>query len=224
MHIGLIGGIGPAATDYYYQSLINACRSKGLTLDLTMVHADSNTLLENLAANNKAVQVEIYERLANRLVRAGADCVVVTSIAGHFCIEEFKPVSKLPVIDMIEETNRRVEQLGYTKIGILGTRTVMESRFYGGIKSAQVKLPQGSMVDKVHEAYVSMATAGYVSQQQRNIFDKACDRLLNEEGVEAILLGGTDLALVYQQGSTDFPIIDCAALHCEAVLARALNN
>ena len=76
------------------------------------MHADTPTLLSNLASNNAAAQVAIYVRLTKRLVAAGAECVVVTSIAGHFCIDEFKMSSPLPVVDMISEVNRAIEQRG----------------------------------------------------------------------------------------------------------------
>jgi hypothetical protein len=63
MHIGLIGGIGPAATDFYYRRLIATFASKKAALELTIVHADTPTLLSNLASNNAAAQVAIYVRL-----------------------------------------------------------------------------------------------------------------------------------------------------------------
>jgi hypothetical protein len=51
MHIGLIGGIGPGATDFYYRRLISTFARKNATLELTIVHADTPTLLNNLARN-----------------------------------------------------------------------------------------------------------------------------------------------------------------------------
>jgi aspartate racemase len=54
MHIGLIGGIGPAATDFYYRRLISTFASKKAALELTIVHADTPTLLGNLASNAAA--------------------------------------------------------------------------------------------------------------------------------------------------------------------------
>src|ERR1700692_1901495 len=101
MHIGLIGGIGPGATDFYYRRLISAFARKNVALEMTIVHADAPTLVSNLASNNAAAQTAIYTRLTNRLVSAGAECVVITSIAGHFCIDAFKKVSPLPIVDML---------------------------------------------------------------------------------------------------------------------------
>ena len=158
MHIGLIGGIGPAATDFYYRRLIATFASKKAALELTIVHADAPTLLSNLASNNATAQVANYVRLTKRLVAAGAECVVVTSIAGHFCIDQFKVPSPLPVVDMISEVNRAIKRRGLKRIGILGTRTVMETRFYGGVPSAQIIPPSGQDLDDVHQAYIEMAT------------------------------------------------------------------
>jgi len=218
MHIGLIGGIGPAATDYYYQNIIRTFAAKRMLLDLTMVHTDASTLLNNLAGNKVSDQVAIYERLTKRLAQSGADCVVVTSIAGHFCIDAFKEISSLPVIDMIEEVNKAVSKLGLGRIGILGTKTVMETKFYGKITSAEIIPPKGTQLDAVHNAYATMAAAGTVNDNQRAVFADACNSILNEYGAEAIMLGGTDLALVYNQENTALPIVDCAEIHCDAIV------
>ena len=223
MQIGLIGGIGPAATDYYYRNIITSYANQDVSLDLTIVHADAPTLLVNLAAHNVDEQVAIYQRLTNRLALAGADCVVVTSIAGHFCIEEFKNTSPLPVIDMIEETNKAISKAGFSHIGILGTKTVMETKFYGGITTAEIVPPKGAQLNAVHEAYVSMAATGTVSNAQRQVFETACTNLLETQDVEAIMLGGTDLALVYNEQNSEFPIIDCAKIHCDAIVEWAMQ-
>ena len=219
-HLGLIGGIGPAATDFYYRSIISAFAVRKSAFDLTMAHADTPTLLTNLQNNDRAAQVAIYARLTRRLAAAGAECVAVTSIAGHFCIRAFEELSPLPVVNMISEVSRAVQARGLSRIGILGTRTVMESRFYGGIGSAEVVPPRGQYLDEVHDAYVSMASTGVVTSEQRNVFQSACERLLREDGVEALMLGGTDLALVFDE-SAGFPIVDCAGIHVDAIMKLA---
>jgi aspartate racemase len=86
-HIGLIGGIGPADTDYYYRKIIAAYAELGRELELTIAHADTPTLVGNLKHDDRQSQVEIYRRLTGRLKAAGADFVAITSIGGHFCIE-----------------------------------------------------------------------------------------------------------------------------------------
>ncbi len=221
MHIGLVGGIGPAATDHYYRRLISGSADGGVGLELTIVHASSATLLPNLQRHDKAAQVEIFLRLANRLRDAGAQVVAITAIAGHFCIEEFKAVSPLPVIDLLQEVRMAVAGMGLAKVGILGTRTVMETRFYGAIDSAEVLAPSGAELDDVHETYVATAAAGAVTDAQRELFFAAGRRLIAEQGAEAIMLGGTDLVLAFDGRDCGFDIIDCAGIHIDALAKLA---
>jgi aspartate racemase len=223
MHIGLIGGIGPAATDFYYRRLITTFARKNAALELTIAHADTPTLLSNLTRNDAAAQTAIYSRLTERLVSAGAECVAVTSIAGHFCIDDFKAVSQLPVVDLIVEVSRTIETRGLKRIGILGTRTVMETRFYGRIASAEIIPPSGPDLDGVHQAYISMAESGLITESQRSIFYEASRRLLEDHGAEAIMLGGTDLALAFNHATTEFPLIDCAGIHADAIARLAIT-
>ncbi len=221
MQIGLIGGIGPAATDFYYRRLIATFAAWKTPLELTIAHADTPTLLGNLGRNDVAAQVAIYVKLTDRLASAGAGCVAVTSIAGHFCIEAFKETSPLPVIDMIAEVDKAIGKSGYRRLGILGTRTVMETRFYGGVSGAEIIPPSGSDLEAVHQAYVTMAASGVATDAQRDIFIDAGRKALKEAGAEAVMLGGTDLALVLGALEAAFPIVDCAAIHADAIAKAA---
>jgi aspartate racemase len=215
MQIGLIGGIGPAATDFYYRTLIQKFASADAELDMTIVHADAPTLVKNLMSDNKDAQVEIYEGLTQRLKDAGADCVAVTSIAGHFCIENFQEKSVLPVVDMLSCVEKEVRNRGYKKIGILGTKPVMESKFYAGITSAEVILPEENLLEEVHKSYVDMATLGSANDEQRKVFELACDQFLKINKVDAVMLGGTDLALVYHASNVDFKRVDHAEIQAQ---------
>ena len=54
MHIGLIGGIGPAATEHYYRGLIDRYSATGNCPDLTIAHADVRELVRNLTNQDAA--------------------------------------------------------------------------------------------------------------------------------------------------------------------------
>ena len=219
MHIGLIGGIGPAATDVYYRGLIRAAAARGRDLDLTIVHADTPTLLANLLAGRAAEQCAIYMRLTERLARAGAECVVVTSIAGHFCIDAFAEVSPLPVVDIAHPLAARLREGGLRRVGILGTAPVMASGMYGKLAPVEVIAPEGEALRDVHDAYVALATSGAATPALRDTFVEA-GRAMVERGAEAVLLGGTDLNAAFDDDAPDFPIVDCARIHIHEVATR----
>ncbi len=224
MHIGLIVGIGPAATDYYYRQLISAAARAGKDLELTMAHADTPTLLRHQAQGNAQAQVDIYLRLTERLQRAGIERMAVTSIAGHFCIDAFKALSPVPVIDLLEVVRLEVQRRGLRRVGLLGTRVVMESRFYGVLDGVEVIAPVDDLL-QVHDAYVAMASAGVATPAQREVFLRAGAALTQSQGCESILLAGTDLALVFGQGiDAGFDTVDCAEAHAMAIADAAMSG
>jgi aspartate racemase len=223
MHIGMIVGIGPAATDYYYRYLIGELARCGKDLELSMAHADTATLLRNQAQGDIGAQVAIYSRLADRMRLAGAEALAVTSIAGHFCIGEFKTVSPLPVIDLLVEVDRVVAERGYRRLGLIGTRAVMESGFYGAIRGAEIVAPPGNLLDEVHDAYVAMATSGVVTEAQRSVFFRAGEALVEAQTVEAVMLAGTDLGLAFAGQDPGFATLDCAQIHAAAIASAAMQ-
>jgi aspartate racemase len=123
---------------------------------------------------------------------------------------------------MISEVSRAIKERGLKRIGILGTRTVMETRFYGGVASAEIIPPGGPDLDDVHQAYVAMAASGVVTEAQRSVFDTVSRKLLRDKGAEAIMLGGTDLALAFNQRDSAFPLVDCAGIHVDAIVRLAM--
>jgi len=223
MHIGLIGGIGPAATEYYYGKLAKAYSAENRIMDLTIAHADTPTLLGNLSHDAKDSQTRIFLEFVNRLQAAGADFAVVTSLAGHFCIRELEAVSPIPILNAIPVLDGYFAQEGLSRIGLLGTRAVMQSRLYGGIGSVDIVAPKGADLDATHEAYVSLATGGIATDDHRAFFANMGLRLRSKQGADAIALAGTDLFLVFDGAAFDFRVIDCAQIHIDAIIRHSMS-
>jgi aspartate racemase len=221
MHIGLIGGIGPAATEFYYRGLIDRHAKAGTAPELTIVHADVRIMARNLATNAAQAQAEIFVGLIQRLAAAGAELAAVTSMGGHFCIRELTAISPLPLLNAIPEVDAAIRARNLRTIGIIGTRNVMETGLYGGITAARVVRPEGEELDEVHSAYITMAGEGRVTEAQRRVFFSAGRRLCEVHGAEAVVLGGTDLFLAFVGQNCDFPVVDCADVHIDALYRRS---
>ena len=224
MHIGLIGGIGPAATDFYYRGLIDRHRAAGKELTLTMAHADVAEMGRNLGAGQTRRQAEIFAGLIQRMKTAGAEIAAVTSMGGHFCIDDLLPITPLPLVHGITAVADEIRRRALKTVGIIGTRTVMKTALYGALPFARVVVPEGDLLDRVHEHYVGMANVGVVTEAHRQVFFEAGRRLCGEQGAEAVMLGGTDLFLAFQGHDCGFPAIDCADIHVEAIARRSLGS
>lgn len=116
-----------------------------------------------------------------------------------------------------------VMRRGLKRVGLLGTQVVMQTGFYGVLEGIEVVAPAD--LARVHDACVAMASAGVATPAQREVFMRAGLALTQREGCEAVMLAGTDLALVFREGDdAGFETIDCAALHARAIASAAAHE
>ena len=169
MHIGMIGGIGPASTVAYYQRLSAAVSDGGGVLDLTIVNANINELLRNNEAGDKNAQAIAYAKLIDRLAGAGAECAVITSLGGHFCFDDTVSLSSLPMISAVTPLDAYFATQGFKTVGLMGTKIVMNTSLYGQLSQTKALAPTDTL-DLVSETYIEMALASECSETQRAFF------------------------------------------------------
>lgn len=216
MHIGLIGGIGPAATVVYYQRLCAAMAERGARLDLTIVQADIHELIANNLADRRVAQAEVYAGLIARLKAAGADCAAITSLGGHFCYEETVARSVLPLVSAVEPLDDFFAAEGIGCVGLLGTRVVMRTKLYGQLKRTRA-IALEEEIEDLGQLYQNMAVEGFCDATTRTRFLEAGQRLA-DAGADAVLLAGTDLNLAFDGQETGYRVIDALDVHV-AILA-----
>lgn len=217
MHIGLVGGIGVAATIVYYQRLTAAVEKLGGTLDLTIVHADVHELIRTNLADDRATQAASYARLLDRLHAAGCDCAAITSLGGHFCFDETVPLSPLPLVSAVTPLDAFFATEGLGTVGLLGTRVVMRTRLYGQLPRTRA-IALDDEIDDIGQTYQDVAVAGSCTEAQRALFLDAGRRMM-DRGAEAIVLAGTDLNLAFDGQAPGYRVIDALDVHVD-VLAR----
>ena len=220
MHIGLIGGIGPAATEFYYRHLVRRHEAEGRPMELTIVHAHVHTLAANAIAGRAEAQAGEYAALTARLKGAGAEAVAITSIGGHFCFDEFEPVSPLPVLNVAPAIAAGLRARGIRKIGLIGTAVAMTSGIYGALSDIGTVIPEGDDLQTTNDVYIALARAGAVSEEGRATLFRIGRDLVERQGAEAVLLAGTDLFVAFDGRDPGYPTIDGALLHVDAI-ARA---
>lgn len=218
LHIGLIGGIGVAATVVYYQRLTAAIAQIGGAADITIVHADVHELISNNLADDRDAQAKVYAGLIDRLRAAGADCVAITSLGGHFCFAETEERSSLPLVSAVTPLDAYFSENGLNTVGLLGTRVVMKTHLYGQLSNTNSVI-LADEVDSLGQSYQDMAVAGHCRPDQREMFVDAGRRMIDQHGADAIVLAGTDLNLAFDTNQSEYRVIDALDIHVD-ILAR----
>jgi aspartate racemase len=209
-NLGLIGGLGPIATIHYYQQLVAAGAGEMLT-----VHAEIARGMDFVQRGDISGLASYLARLIERMAKGGAEVAAVSAVTPHVCIRELEKLSVLPLVSIIDETNRAIHARGLRRVALFGTRFTVESRMFGMLTDVEVVVPAAAVVQQIHDAYMA-TVAG--STEGREVFI----RIARELPVDAVVLAGTDLALIFDAQNTPFEHVDCTKAHVEGIV-RALG-
>ncbi len=221
--LGLVGGLAVGATVYYYRELVSQWERGGGSPRLLIVHADVRRVLADVRAGRRRELAEYLAGFLEQLQAGGAELAAIPSVTTHFGIAELLPISPLPIVNLLDVIHAEVQARGLRRVAIFGTRFTMETGIFGSLQDVElVRLAPGEL-DYVHKAYMQMALDGVGTDQQHDGLTALAHTLIERDGAEAILLAGTDLALVFNETNTHFPHLDCAAVHVRA-LVRAMRS
>jgi len=221
--LGLIGDLGPGDTIHYYQELIAAHAARGYVSRLLISHADVDRVLGNVKDNNLAGLAHYLAQLIGQLSDAGAEVTAIAAITPHICAPELAKLSPLPLVNLVDDVARVVRAKGLARVAIFGTRFSVETGLFGQLPGVEFVAPKPDELNFIHDTYLQIVKAGRGSDEifrgLRNLAHRLCER----DGAQAIILAGTELSLVFNAANTDFPAIDCARVHIDAIMDQVLR-
>jgi aspartate racemase len=218
--LGLIGGLGVGATVYYYRELVKAHAAHAFVPNLLIVHADVNRVLKYAATNDIARMAEYFLVLMRRLEAAGAKVAAIPAITPHLCEPELRPRSPIPLVSLVDEIVGEVGRREFRRVALFGTRFTIETGLFGRLKAVDVVAPTTAEIEFIHQAYLQIVNAGSGSEEQYQGLRQVAHTLIERENVEAIILAGTELALIFNEANLDFPHIDGSRLHLDAIMRQ----
>lgn len=221
--LGLVGGLGPESTIDYYRRIIDAWRARnpGSAPPIVIDSLDVNRALW-LVEHDMAGMVEYFLDSINRLAAAGADFAALTANTAHIAFDEIAARSPIPLVSIVETTAREAARRGLRRLVLLGTRFTMEAPFYPevfGRSDITVITPPESERAWVHERYVGELLVGKFTDQTRKELLAIVARLRDSEGIDGVILGGTELPLILSSIEVSkLPALDTTALHVAALV------
>lgn len=216
--IGLIGGLGPAATVFYYQALVAEAGRRGDDLRLLVNHAEVAKVLDFAARDARDELGDYLMRLMLELDSGGAEVLAVSAVTPHLAAEYLRAAYGDRFIDIVDAINARL--IGARRAVLLGTRRVMQSRLFGRLACESSNLSEAEL-DQAHGLYVSIVQAQAATPEITAALTAMARALLQREGADAIVLAGSELSLIDPAAWGDLPVIDAGRLHVEVILDAA---
>lgn len=227
--LGIIGGIAPASTIDYYRRLVEAYRERrpdGSYPSIIINSIDLARLLKLVDAGRLDELADWLLRELARLAAAGADVALLASNTPHVVFPALRERSSLPLLSIVEAAADAAERLGVRAVGLLGTRSTMQARFYPDAfagRGIAVRVPAPDDLAWVHDKYMQELVAGRFLPDTRDRF-LAIIAGLGQDGAEAIVLAGTELPLLLRETpDAGRPMLDTTRIHVERAVAELLR-
>ena len=169
---------------------------------------------------------ELMMSSAEKLARAGADFLICPDNTIHQAFDLVARRSPRPWLHIAQEVAAEAKRRGYHRVGVLGTKYLMEGPVYperlqaAGLRhgipgpAERVRINQIVFDELVYGKFLPQSLA-YFTEVIRRLKDEACD---------AVALACTEIPLLVPQEASPLPVLDSTRLLARAALKKAIED
>lgn len=221
--IAILGGMGPEASSYMYKTLID--------LSIKYFDAQNNDdfpeiILQSIPVpdfisdnkNKNIARKMLIDRVKN-INKLNVSSISIACNTAHLLLDELQKISNAPFVSMIDEVALAVQKDKFKKVGILGSPVTIKSRLYQNkLEQLNVKVITPSENDViVLEQIIRNIIKGNVTPSDYKKIMKITKGIMNS-GAEAIILGCTELPLIFSKKYKKIKIYDSVEVLSIALL------
>jgi len=223
--LGIVGGLGPESTVDYYRLIIELYRNRlgGVGYPPIVISSlDVDKAIEIINAGQMLRLANYFAGGVKQLADAGADYALIAANTAHIVFNEVRKLSRIPLISIVETACEEVKRRGMTRVGLLGTGFTMGGRFYPDVFEKQgiaVVVPSVEERERIHQKYLDELLRGTFLPETRVFFRDMIGTLKEREGIEGVVLAGTELPLLLRDESAlGVPLLDTTQIHVKAAV------
>ncbi|MFZ5779115.1 MAG: aspartate/glutamate racemase family protein [Pseudomonadota bacterium] len=169
---------------------------------------------------------EVMLASAHKLARIGADFLICPDNTIHQALPHVLPRSPLPWLHIAEVTAEHAAQLGFGRIGLTGTRWLVDSEVYPeklAARGLDYVRPSAEERDECNRIIMDELVQSVVKPRSVTYFQQVIGRL-KDQGCDAVVLGCTEIPLIIGDGNSPLPTLDSTRLLARAALRRAISG
>lgn len=229
-HIGIVGCSAEGAALCYRTICLEAESTMGRHSHpvVTMHTIPLSEYMKHINASNgwEKPVAELILRSAEILKRAGAEFLICPDNTIHQAMPHVLPRSPLPWLHIAEEVGREAIRLGYMKLGLTGTKFLVNGPVYPE-KLEQMGLgylrPTKEQQQEVNRIIFDELVRGLQTAESLFYFEQVIEGF-KVQGCDAVVLGCTEIPLLVSDNESPLPILDSTRILARAALGHAINS
>ncbi|MDQ0595026.1 aspartate racemase [Chryseobacterium ginsenosidimutans] len=229
--IGLVGGISWTSTLDYYKLINEYTNEKlgGLHSAEIIIYSIDFDVFENLLIAYDWEELEKYfSKIVQNLINAGAEIIMLGANTAHIIAD--KIIENFPQVEFIHIANATGEKIisqNIKKVGLLGTKYTMELDFYKNRLNdmgIHVVVPTSKKIrDYIDYTLGHELGKGIFKQETKEEYIRIINQLIEEENVEGIILGCTEIPLIISEEDLKVPSFNTTKIHSQIAVERAVK-
>jgi aspartate racemase len=169
---------------------------------------------------------ELMLSSANKLAKIGAEFLICPDNTIHQALPYVKPRSPLPWLHIAEVVAAEAVERGVRRLGLIGTRWLVESEVYPEKLSArglEYVRPTTAEREEINRIIMDELVYGVFKPEAVAYHQRVIGRM-KDEGCDAVVLGCTETPLIMNDSNSPLPTLDSTRLLARAALRRAVQG
>lgn len=228
--IGILGGMGPEASSNLYSKIIKYTQNRyGAVQDtdyppFIIYSLPLSGFDETGIVDKELVKKQLIEGV-KKLESAGCNLIIIGCNTVHIFFDEMQAVVKIPILNIIEETKKKILSFGYKKVGLFASESTNKTKLYqnkfleNGIEVISPNKEQQKILNQVIEHVM-----GGNQKTEDIIVLKDIARDYIKQGAEAIVMGCTEIPLAINQSHTDIKLFDTIEIIVQSAVDFSLKK
>ena len=227
--IGILGGMGPEATAYFFKLIIKSTKAEKDQEHIPVViysHPEVPPRTDAVLGEGPSPLPYLLEGVRVLKV-AGADFIVMPCVTAHYFYNQVLAEVRVPFLNLVDETIlyalRKAPEM--KKVGLISSTGTLKSRLFHEAfakEGVEIVEPADEEQAQVMEAIFGKEgiKAGFTSGKCKEIIHDTA-RALIRRGAEAVIAGCTEIPLVLKKGDIDVPLIEPLQILAEVCILMA---
>ncbi len=217
--IGIIGGLSPESTLYYYEKFIEISHSlfpRNYYPELIIYSVN----FKEFQDADWDTRAEILLNAAIALKNAGARVIGIAANTPHKVFPRIAEKIDAKMVSIIDAVGEEARKRGLKKLLLLGTKTTMEEDFYReGLRPHGVNAitPQAGERDEVDRIIREELT--FHNFRSKEYLVGLMENYTSQ--VDGVILGCTELPLIIKEGDVSIPVLDSSTIHMRRLIREA---
>ena len=217
--IGLVGGTGPESTLMYYKELntrIDQLTDRKAMPDLAIESVDFRKAWAYVSNGENEKLANYLSEKVTCLKNSGCEIISLTAGTMHLVIDEIEKKTGVSLVSIPKAVAEEAVNKGYKKVGLLGTIFTMEQDYMKkDLRNAgiEVCIPEKEDRELVAKRIFEELELGIVKEETLKEFQTLISKMKEEQGIEAVILGCTELPLILNEKNCPVPVLDSVEIH-----------